>query len=77
MQFSKFGSAEVLTDPSIAIGRSALARKNPTGLAITRIAARSLLWFIRKELQAGQLGGAAQYARMAVSLARSTPDKAA
>lgn len=76
MFFSKFGSSEVPFDRTVRQGLHTLAGKGPVGREIARVAARSLLWFIRKELQAGRLHTSWQYATLAMSLmvrARTTP----
>jgi len=66
--FSKFGSSEVLFDRTVQEGLRNLADKGAVGRELARVVVRSLLWFIRKELQAGRLHKSWQYATLAMSL---------
>lgn len=66
--FSKYGSPEVLSDRTIGQGLRDLAGKGPVGRELGRVIARSLIWFIRKELQAGRPDRSWKYAALALSL---------
>ena len=66
--FSKYGSPEVLSDKTIRQALRDLAGNGPVGRELGRVVARSLVWFIRKNLQAGRPDKSWQYATVALSL---------
>lgn len=66
--FSKYGSPEILSDQTIGQGLRNLAGKGPVGREIGQVIARSLVWFIRKELQAGRLDRSWKLTTVALSL---------
>lgn len=68
LMFSKYGSPEVLSDQTIRQGLQDLADEGQVGRELGRVIARSLIWFIRNELQAGRLNQSGKYAALALSM---------
>lgn len=66
--FSKFGTPELLEDPTIGRRLAALSKHGLVGRAMARTYGRALLFFIRTRLQAGSVGDAARYGALAASL---------
>lgn len=66
--FSKYGSPEVLSDQTIRQSLRDLTGMNVVGRELGRVIARSLIWFIRVELQAGRPDRSWKYATLAMSL---------
>jgi hypothetical protein len=67
--FSKYGSAEFLTDTRIAASMRALAKEGPIGREIAHAFARSIVWFVRTNVQAGRIRQALRYTQLAASMA--------
>ncbi|MBP6688347.1 MAG: glycosyltransferase family 2 protein [Hyphomonadaceae bacterium] len=70
--FSKYGSPEILSDRAVRQGLLDLATKGPVGKELGRAIARSLVWFIRKDLLAGRPGRSWQYVTLGLSLLSRT-----
>jgi glycosyltransferase involved in cell wall biosynthesis len=62
---SKYGCAEIISNPEIDVGLAVLRLTGPHGVEVCRSLARGLVWRIRECLIRGDLKGASQIARQA------------
>jgi glycosyltransferase involved in cell wall biosynthesis len=68
-QFSKYGNGEILSDPAIEASFLKLAKRSDLGKSIARTVARSLAYFVRIQIQKGDIARSAAYVALAARLA--------